>query len=53
MVAYLVVDTKIKNDEAYEEYKIRAKAIVMVASTLLVGEILPHQRMNCGHLLGS
>ena len=28
MAAYLVVDTKIKNDEAYEEYKLRAKLIV-------------------------
>ena len=28
MAAYLVVDTKIKNDEAYEEYKLRAKVIV-------------------------
>jgi|TARA_B100001564_G_C20429847_1_gene574046 uncharacterized protein (DUF1330 family) len=28
MVAYLVVDTKIKNGEAYEEYKLRAKPIV-------------------------
>ena len=26
--AYLVVDTKIKNGEAYEEYKLRAKPIV-------------------------
>ena len=28
MAAYLLVDTKIKNDEAYEEYKLRAKLIV-------------------------
>ena len=28
MVAYLLVDTKIKNGEAYEEYKINAKPIV-------------------------
>ena len=28
MVAYLVVDTKIKNGEAYEEYKLRTKPII-------------------------
>ena len=28
MTAYLIVDTKIKDEEAYEEYKIRAKPIV-------------------------
>ena len=28
MPVYLVVDTKIKNPEAYEEYKIKAKPIV-------------------------
>lgn len=27
MSAFLIVDTKIKNSEAYEEYKIRAKSI--------------------------
>ena len=28
MVAYLIVDTRIHDEEAYEEYKIRAKPIV-------------------------
>ena len=28
MAVYMVVDTKIKNPEAYEEYKIKAKPIV-------------------------
>ena len=28
MTAYLIVDTKINDEEAYEEYKIRAKPIV-------------------------
>ncbi len=28
MAAYLIVDTKINDEEAYEEYKIRAKPIV-------------------------
>ena len=28
MPVYMVVDTKIKNTEAYEEYKIKAKPIV-------------------------
>ena len=28
MAVYMVVDTKIKNAEAYEEYKIKAKPIV-------------------------
>ena len=28
MTAYLIVDTKIKDQKAYEEYKIRAKPIV-------------------------
>ena len=28
MTAYLIVDTKISDEEAYEEYKIRAKPIV-------------------------
>ena len=28
MTAYLIVDTKITNEEAYEEYKVRAKPIV-------------------------
>ena len=28
MAAYMVVDTKIKNPKAYEEYKIKAKPIV-------------------------
>ena len=28
MAVYMVVDTKIKNQEAYEEYKIKAKPIV-------------------------
>ena len=27
MTAYLIVDTKINEEEAYEEYKIRAKPI--------------------------
>ena len=28
MAVYMVVDTKIKNQEGYEEYKIKAKPIV-------------------------
>ena len=28
MAAFLIVDTKINNEQAYEEYKIRAKLIV-------------------------
>ena len=28
MTAYLIVDTKINDEEAYEEYKIRAKPII-------------------------
>ena len=28
MTAYLIVDTEINDEEAYEEYKIRAKPIV-------------------------
>lgn len=28
MAAYLIVDTKINDEEAYEEYKIRAKPVV-------------------------
>ena len=54
MAAYLVVDTKIKMMKPTKStsFAQNSSLRVMVASTLPVEEILPHQRMSCGHLLG-
>ena len=48
MTAYLIVDTKINDEEAYEEYKIRAKPIVEGTGENIsfVAGMLLYQRMN-------
>ena len=53
MPVYMIVDTKIKNTEAYEEYKIKAKPIVesFGGEYLARGDIPVPQRLNCGHPL--
>ena len=53
MPVYMVVDTKIKNPEAYEEYKVKAKqSLNLLAVNILLGVDIPVlQRLNCGHPL--
>ena len=53
MTAYLIVDTKIIDQKAYEDYKIRAKPIVehTGVNILLVGVTLQSWKMNYGRPL--
>ena len=53
MPVYMIVDTKIKNPEAYEEYKIKAKQSLspMLVNFLLGVDIQVSQKMNCGRPL--